>query len=80
MTGFLDDLPELGTPGERPQQPRRRANPDFAPFMRVRCPRCGSGNCPVYNSNHIPVRYHRCHDCGKTFKSVEVNYKSADNE
>ena len=53
-----------------------RANPDFVPFVRVYCPTCGSVHCPIYNSNHVPVRYHRCQDCGRTFKSVEVNYRA----
>ncbi len=73
MAGFLDDLPELDLPGDRPEKPRRQANPDFVAYVRTRCPECGSTRCPVYDSNHIPVRYHRCQNCGKTFKSVEVN-------
>jgi ribosomal protein S27E len=75
MAGFLDDLPDLGDLGpERPEPPRHTRNKDFVPFVRVRCPACGSVRCPVYDSNHIPIRYHRCQDCNKTFKSVEVNF------
>jgi transposase-like protein len=36
----------------------------------VRCPNCGSDHCKV-TSTRRPVRYHRCDDCGHTFKSVE---------
>lgn len=28
-------------------------------------------NTEVYNSRNLPVRYHRCNDCHRTFKSVE---------
>jgi len=80
MTGFMDDLRELGTPEARSRRPGPRSNPDFVPFVRMRCPACGSNRCPVYDSNHIPIRYHRCRTCGKTFKSVEVGYNAAENE
>jgi ribosomal protein S27E len=80
MSGFLDDLPDLGFDPERPQAPPRKRNKDFVPFVRVRCPSCGSTRCPVYNTNHIPIRYHRCQDCSRTFKSVEVNYKPEDEQ
>gem|GEM_PF-6773545 len=39
-------------------------------YVRVRCPRCDSKECPVYSTDQ-PVRYHRCADCGLRFKSVE---------
>jgi len=55
----------------------RIGNPDFVPFVRVRCPAYDSAQCRVYDSNHIPIRYHRCRTCGRMFKSVEVNYKAA---
>lgn len=81
MSGFLDDLPNLGSPSpERPHAPHRKPNKDFVPFVRVRCPNCGSTRCPVYDSNHVPIRYHRCQDCGRTFKSVEVNYRNGNHE
>jgi len=80
MTGFMDDLPELGTPGTRSRRPGPRSNPDFVPFVRVRCPTCNSAQCRVYDSNHIPIRYHRCRACGNTFKSVEVNYRCAEHQ
>ena len=81
MAGFLDDLPDLGDlEPEQPEAPRRKRRKDFVPFVRVRCPACGSLRCPVYNTNHIPIRYHRCQDCGRTFKSVEINHKPSDKE
>lgn len=75
MSGFLDDLPDLDFGNDSPEPPRRKRNKGLVPFVRVRCPACGSTRCPVYNTNHIPVRYHRCQDCDHTFKSVEVNYR-----
>ena len=43
---------------------------DAVSYRPVRCPRCRSKEVPI---NHTAgrVRYHKCDDCGKTFKSVE---------
>jgi len=40
------------------------------PFYVLRCPACTSTNTRT-TSTRRPVRYHRCRDCGHTFKSVE---------
>ena len=39
-------------------------------YRPVRCPTCRSTDVPVQHSEP-PVRYHRCRNCGETFKSVE---------
>jgi ribosomal protein S27E len=79
MSGFLDNLPSLSPDGEdRPPRQRRPPYPDGALYVRTRCPACNSVRCPVYDSNHIPIRYHRCQGCGKTFKSVEAGYRPDD--
>ncbi|MEN6424030.1 MAG: hypothetical protein ABFE13_01605 [Phycisphaerales bacterium] len=72
MDGFLDDLPDL----DLPDPPKRRGgpDPDCVLWTRVRCPYCSSTDCPVYNSNNIPIRYHKCRQCGHSFKSVETNW------
>jgi len=36
----------------------------------IKCPACKSANVPVYHTQR-PIRYHKCADCGETFKSVE---------
>ena len=41
----------------------------------VICPKCNSDKVPVYESSHLPIRYHKCSDCGHTFKSIEENYQ-----
>ncbi len=39
-------------------------------FRPVRCPSCRSKNVPVQHTTGR-VRYHKCGDCGESFKSVE---------
>lgn len=86
MSGFLDDLPDLGfdTPGE-PRRPGR-LGPKRAPvppevtcveWVSVHCPQCGSGNCPIVDSHSVPIRWHLC-SCGHKFKSFETNYAPPD--
>jgi len=74
--GFLDNLPDLGF--DDGSQRRKTKDPQPVPpedimveYIQIKCPKCGSTKCPVYNSNHIPVRYHKCTKCGLAFKSVE---------
>lgn len=40
--------------------------------LHIQCPHpdCGSFNTHVYCSRDKPVRYHRCRDCGRKFKST----------
>ena len=40
------------------------------PYYPVRCPQCKSKNQYCYNSK-LPIRYHKCRDCGTNFKSTE---------
>lgn len=40
-------------------------------FHVIRCPKCRGERTRVY-SVHKPVRYHRCADCGESFKSIEA--------
>ncbi len=73
MDGFLDDLPDLGLPD--PPKRRARQDPDCVLWTRVRCPFCGSEDCPVYDSSHVPLRYHKCRCCGRNLKNVEKNWR-----
>lgn len=41
-------------------------------YVRVKCPQCGGGNCPV-TSTRGRNRHHKCKGCGNCFKSVEVD-------
>jgi hypothetical protein len=52
----------------KPEKDRTRA----VIYQPVRCPNpvCRSTSVPVQRSV-LPIRYHRCRDCGETFKSVE---------
>ncbi len=40
------------------------------PYTPVRCPECDSTECPVYKTKK-PDRYHKCRNCGESFKSKE---------
>lgn len=77
---FLDNLPDLGLGGS--QRPRKakpvvRADRDVVTWVKVYCPACGSGDCPVIDSRQKPLRKHRCR-CGHEFWSNEKNYRAAD--
>jgi len=74
--GFLDDLPRLA--GYSSGKKKKNQTPPPEPpedvcvkYVKLTCPRCGSIKVPVYNTNHLPIRYHKCSDCGFLFKSVE---------
>ena len=74
--GFLNDLPDLDMPGKRrkkksPGQGAPKSEDKVIYYMRLRCPKCGGLNVPVYDSGHLPIRYHKCAECGHTFKSIE---------
>ena len=60
--------------GPLPADPVRPIEPADNPlvlYVRPRCPGCKSYRVPVYDSHNLPIRYHKCGDCGLTFKSVE---------
>ena len=78
---FLDDIPDLELPSVRPQH-TRPSEPSIptdtdglpmVPYYKPKCPICKSSECPVYDSNHKPIRYHKCAQCGLCFKSVEID-------
>lgn len=44
--------------------------------QQVECPKCGSGECHVFDKRNKPYgirRRRRCSSCGKRFGTVEVN-------
>ena len=51
---------------------RKRESGTLPPVIwyKIKCPVCGSENVPVYHTAR-PIRYHKCEDCGHTFKSIE---------
>ena len=72
MAGFLDDLPDLGLPEtpSRRRRPKKGNSFEVVYYIKVRCPKCGSEDCPVYSSEP-PIRYHKCRACDHNFKSIE---------
>lgn len=73
--GFLNDLPDLDMPVRRKKKKPPEPPNQTVRYVRPRCPKCGSLNCPVYSSRDLPIRHHKCSDCGHTFKSIEENYQ-----
>jgi ribosomal protein S27E len=71
--GFLNDLPDLDLPARRKK--KKKPEDQLVRYVRLRCPKCNSPNVPVYDSSHLPIRYHKCSNCGHTFKSIEENYQ-----
>lgn len=69
--GFLDDMPGSGTKRKRAREVEIEPEDILVRYTRVKCPNCRSYRVPVYCSNHLPVRYHKCEECGMRFKSVE---------
>lgn len=76
--GFLDDLPELDLPAAKRTRKKKvvRLQPEdvVIRYQRPKCPKCGSAKVPVYDSSHLPIRYHKCSRCGLNFKSIEATY------
>jgi len=74
MSGFLDDLPIIG---ENKRKRTVKAPPELSEgvkaveYIPVRCPYCKSKKTRIYDSHHLPVRYHLCRACKKKFQSVE---------
>lgn len=73
--GFLDDLPELNLPARRKKKKTSEPKESLVRYVKPRCPKCNSGNVPVYSSRDLPIRRHKCANCGYTFKSIEENYQ-----
>lgn len=75
-------MPDLGFGGGRRKRKQQAEKPAPPPepddnvlvrYIKIRCPYCGSDKAPVYNTNYLPIRYHKCANpaCGRTFKSIE---------
>lgn len=69
--------PAAQGPPPEPSRPAGHAEPveaqppaDGVAFVPTRCPECGSAETRVTKTRR-PVRYHRCNDCGASFKSTE---------
>jgi hypothetical protein len=41
-------------------------------FHPLRCPYCQSTHVPYYSRRGL-LRYHRCRECRRTFKSLEIH-------
>ena len=85
MSGFLDGIQYVELPPARSERSHRIREAVPKEKMSVintgdgvqtviwhviKCPECGSTKVPVQHTNR-PIRYHKCADCGETFKSVE---------
>ena len=82
MSGFLDDIPDLKIGGHkksRQKTPLPEPENIVVLYIRTQCPNCKSFKVPVYNTNYLPIRYHKCADCGLCFKSVEDTNENTKN-
>lgn len=77
--GFLNDLPDLNLPARRRKKKSAKPKDEIIYYIKLRCPKCGSDQVPVQHTNPEidgnTIRYHRCSDCGHTFKSIEEIYQ-----
>ena len=71
---FLDDIPDLGLGRKKHQAKKQTPEPAnvLVQYISIKCPKCQGRRVPVYNSNNIPIRYHKCLTCGFRFKSIEI--------
>jgi len=76
--GFWDNTPDLDLPQHVSR--RREESPPtdengipIVYYVKIRCPYpdCEGEECPVYSSDDLPIRRHKCKKCGRTFKSIE---------
>jgi len=73
--GFLDNLPDLDMPESHRKRDKsfvHSANrKDIVQYIKMKCPKCGGARVPVYSTRDLPVRHHKCSDCGHNFDSIE---------
>jgi len=70
MDGFLDNLPVDDDLGFGRQRKKKIEKDNVIYYYIMKCPKCGSEKITVVTTRR-PLRYHKCDDCGHTFKSVE---------
>ena len=70
-SAFLDDLPDLDLP-EKPHHKRQPGRKVVLQYVKLRCPKCGSKHVRVYSTRDLPIRHHKCRDCGYNFDSIET--------
>lgn len=65
--GWLKDHIPDKRPVGRPQTVEQNTSTIYRP---IRCTKCNSKNISTYKTE-LPLRYHKCKNCGHNFKSVE---------
>lgn len=65
---------DSGDPGRARGRPKDDSLEYGVRFVPVKCPQCKSRKVTCY-ATRIPIRYHRCQECGRNFKSVEASDK-----
>jgi hypothetical protein len=70
MGEFLEDIPDL-LDSRKPKTRAAAEEPAGCIVWKInRCPYCHSADHHIY-SMRLPIRYHQCRRCKKTFKSIE---------
>ena len=77
MSNFQDGLPDLRGTGRRRRRETPRAPAKVVDYPKLLCPACGRDRVkrnrtePVEPDGAVKIRWHACHGCGWTFKSIE---------
>ena len=62
------------TPAKKRQKIKETSTEDHSEeavtYRPIKCPKCGSKKNNCYKTD-LPVRYHKCLNCGWRFKSIE---------
>jgi len=67
--GFLDNLPDLDMPESHRKRDKNRK--DVVQYIKMKCPKCYSEHIRIYSTRDLPIRHHKCLDCGHKFDSIE---------
>jgi len=57
--------------GDKEGKKKAKLPPDTIIYPKLKCPNCG-GVKVLVTSSPLPIRHHKCEDCGYKFKSIDA--------